>query len=196
MNSRGIDGRTPLHHVADNGRLKLFEYCSRAMRDDGFTPLFGVSRSGNTTGLLLLLGHNADEHVRDKKGTTPLHHAAGNDDLEAARILLERNAKSMSVMTMGSPFLRASETEVGASMFCGYCSTTTQMSLSVTTLEPPHCISQRSAVTPILLVYYLNAVQRSARRIALNSHFQVHHTSVIRRQCWTTIPMSTLTTGE
>ena len=149
--------------------------------------------------MLLLLGHNADEHVRDKMGMTPLHHAAGNDDLEAARILLERNAKSMSVMTMGSPFLRASETEVGASMFCGYCSTTTQMSLSVTTLEPPHCISQRSAVTPILLVYYLKAVQRSARRIALNSHFQVHRrmdTSVIRRQCWTTIPMSTLTTGE
>jgi ankyrin repeat protein len=56
-------------------------------------PHFSVHRRWNPDVLQLLLDHNADEHVRDNEGKTPLHHAVRWGQLEAARLLLERNAE-------------------------------------------------------------------------------------------------------
>jgi ankyrin repeat protein len=41
----------------------------------------------------LLLDHNADLHVLDSKGRTPLHHAAAGGYVNVARLLLEHNAE-------------------------------------------------------------------------------------------------------
>jgi ankyrin repeat protein len=50
----------------------------------------------------LLLDHNADVHVHNNKGDTPLHKAAIKGHLEVARILLERNAEVNSRNNHGS----------------------------------------------------------------------------------------------
>jgi len=58
----------------------------------------------------LLLDHNADVHIRDNHGNTPLHHAAHRGHLEVARILLERDAEVNSQNDEGStPLHRTSE---------------------------------------------------------------------------------------
>jgi ankyrin repeat protein len=57
------------------------------------TALHAVAVRGNTAGVRVLLEHGADIHARDTAAnTTPLHWAVGQNQIEAARVLLDAGA--------------------------------------------------------------------------------------------------------
>jgi ankyrin repeat domain-containing protein 17 len=60
-----------------------------ARDNQGATPFFVASESGNPDLVRLLLDHNADVHAHDKRGVTPLHKAAAKGRHEVTRMLLE-----------------------------------------------------------------------------------------------------------
>ena len=112
-------GNTLLHLAALTGDLELARISLKRIadtinshNDDGLTALPLALKRENLDVARLLLEHNADVHVRDKRGNTPLHVAAftGNGHLDICRILLERNAEVNSRNHHGStPLLLASE---------------------------------------------------------------------------------------
>ena len=63
----------------------------------------------NVVTVRLLLDHNADPHVRDNYGVTPLHNAVACGRLELVQILLKHDAEANARDNQGdTPFLLAS----------------------------------------------------------------------------------------
>ena len=51
-----------------------------------------AAKRGRSTTLALLIEKGADQSIRDKKGWTPLMHAAGKGDVASAQVLLDHGA--------------------------------------------------------------------------------------------------------
>ncbi len=107
-------GMTPLYYAAYYGHLEVARLLLErnaevnAQDDDGYTPFFCASASRNPDILQLLVDHNADEYVCNK-GKTSLHYAVATGHLEAARLLLERDAEVNARDDRGfTPFFYAS----------------------------------------------------------------------------------------
>ena len=161
--------------------------------EDNQTPLHIATQKGHPEVGKWLLNCGADVNSWGMDGRAPLHHAAGNDDIEAARILLERNAEVNARDDDGfTPFLRASES--GSTDVLRLLLHNNADGHVHDNIGTPHCISQRSVVPPILLVYYLNTVQNRREFTLLSASTNGHVGN--SPSGWITIPMSTLTTGE
>ena len=114
VNSQEKYGRTPLHLAASSGRLQacrvLLERHAEVdpqNTDDESTPFLMALERGDPDVARLLLDHNADVRVRNKKRNTPLHFAAHYGYPDVCRILLERNAEVDPQNNDGdTPFLR------------------------------------------------------------------------------------------
>jgi ankyrin repeat protein len=110
-------GNTLLHFAASEGDIQLARILLErnpevvnSQNDDGTTAFLLALRRRNPDIARLLLDHNADEHVCDKHGDTPLHLAVLLGYLDVCRVLLERNADVNSKNYHGStPLLHASE---------------------------------------------------------------------------------------
>ena len=113
---RNTNGNTPLHIAAYYGCLEVCRILLEGKvevdprNNNGCTPFLSAWKNGGIPDILrLFLEHNADIHVHDDKGNTPLHFAAEFGRLEAAQILLERNAEVNSKNYDGfTPLLLAS----------------------------------------------------------------------------------------
>ena len=114
-------GNTLLHLAADDGDLELarilLEHITEVVNsqnDDGYTALLLALEWQKIDVAHLLLDHNADVHMHNKRGNTPLHIAAhyGNRQkyLDICRMLLERKVEVNCQNDQGStPLLLASQ---------------------------------------------------------------------------------------
>lgn len=66
------------------------------------SPLIAAARDGNRSTALALLGERADVNATEPDGTTALHYAVHNDDLEFAKRLLAAGAKADAANDYGS----------------------------------------------------------------------------------------------
>ncbi len=99
-------GMTPLHwaisHKGRDAVRLLLQYGADVNQRNGVadTPLLmAVKGRFNAVGLLLM--HGADANLADQIGETPLHVAAANDDLDAARALIDAGAQVAPVSMQG-----------------------------------------------------------------------------------------------
>jgi len=96
VNSRGRDGRTPLHAALRNGNsgvaLALLEKGADANAQDigGETPLQIASLRGDIEVMESLLNHEANLDAKNKDNETSLSLASSKGNLEAVRVLLDR----------------------------------------------------------------------------------------------------------
>ena len=96
VNTRGRDGRTPLHASLRNGHsdvaLALLEKGADANARDngGETPLHIASRRGDTEAIRSLFRHKAKLNARNKDDESPLSLASSHGRLEAVVLLLDR----------------------------------------------------------------------------------------------------------
>eukprot|EP00435_Cladocopium_sp_Y103_P070859 s202_g36.t1 len=90
-----MDGETPLHCAADNGRTEVVELLVAAKapldakNEKGWTPLHRAARDGHAEVVQLLLKSKAQVDVKKKEGRTPLHLAAANGHTEVVKLLVE-----------------------------------------------------------------------------------------------------------
>jgi ankyrin repeat protein len=80
---------TPLHVAATEGEfevartlLEVAECLVDAVTETGHTPLHGAIMKDQSKMVELLIGYGADPSITDGAGTTPVHRALGNEDLE------------------------------------------------------------------------------------------------------------------
>ena len=101
INLRGHLGKSPLHSAAYCGDLEmvlvLLDYRVldvNAQDDYGFTPLSRASQGHfkNARVVRLLLDYGADPNLQTRRGSTSLHVAVDNGQIEITRILLEHGA--------------------------------------------------------------------------------------------------------
>jgi len=96
VNTRGRDGRTPLHAALRNGHsdtaLALLKKGADAGARDGGdeTPLHIASSLGDVEVMKSLFNYELKLDVKNKKNETPLSLAASNGSLEAVRVLVGR----------------------------------------------------------------------------------------------------------
>jgi ankyrin repeat protein len=78
--------------------------------DTGHSPLVDAAKSGDKDAVRSLLQKKADPNAADADGTTALHWAAHNDNLESADLLVRAGAKVNAVTDLGvTPLWLASE---------------------------------------------------------------------------------------
>ncbi len=94
-------GGSPMHSAAEHNSCAIIDffadkypevvnsYYSANNNATSATPLIAAIRAYNKEAVQALLNHNATINVPDKKGLTPLHHAADCHDLEITRLLLQ-----------------------------------------------------------------------------------------------------------
>ena len=96
VNTRGRDGRTPLHAALRNGHsdvaLALLEKGANpnAQDDGGEAPLHIASRLGDTEAMEVLFNHQAELDAKNKKNENPLSLASSIGRMEAVELLLRR----------------------------------------------------------------------------------------------------------
>jgi len=100
--TRGQDGYTPLHKVADRSSDEEAVEMARLLLQNGAevnarnrfnaTPLHLAASQGRAKLCALLIDKGADLNAKANTGRTPLHCAAGDGRLEACQVLLARGA--------------------------------------------------------------------------------------------------------
>jgi hypothetical protein len=99
-NLQDKDGKTPLHHAAENGNVEAIRLLleadeageTRNARDTGTTgwaPLLLTAFGGHTDAVELLLQVRVDAEVATNRGSTRLYVAAAQGHVEVARLLIE-----------------------------------------------------------------------------------------------------------
>ena len=101
------DGKTPLFHAAEQGRVQHMELLleAGAKTDEpefaqGQTPLFPAARNGHLDVVQFLAEVGAGKDQADKNGRTPLWVAAQNGHLDIVRFLVEFGADKDQAATM------------------------------------------------------------------------------------------------
>jgi TonB family protein len=107
--SRNINGRTPLHHAAQNGHKDVAELLLankaeiNAKDNSGYMPLHMAARYNHKDVVELLLAKKADINAKGTAGDTPLHVAAAEGYKDIVELLLagkaDVNAKTVVGIT-------------------------------------------------------------------------------------------------
>lgn len=100
VNSKDLEGFSPLHKAIINGHMELAEALLAAGADvnaqslNGTTPVqLAIYISNIDHAARLVQNHGADINCHDKYGRTPLHWAAFHGDMELMVLLLKLGAK-------------------------------------------------------------------------------------------------------
>jgi ankyrin repeat protein len=110
VNSRDVDGITPLMHAVRGGRpeianpaptdrAELVELLIKrgadvnARTDSGFVALFWAARYGHVEAAKALIDHGADVNARDKDGLTAISWASTNHQTKMVELLTTSGAK-------------------------------------------------------------------------------------------------------
>jgi hypothetical protein len=104
----GRDGRTQLHHCAENGltssvkRLLSIRNINVNVKDvNGWTPLHFTAWKGHIEIARLLLQNGADVNARCNYGNTPLHLAAYHGHVDILHLLVENGANLEAQSNIG-----------------------------------------------------------------------------------------------
>ena len=98
INSKDVDGQTPLHVAArvdhvEMAKLLLAHGANVNEKDtQGKTPLFAAARKGSREMVELLVAHGADINARNNDGWTPLHLVACFAQEAAVELLIGKGA--------------------------------------------------------------------------------------------------------
>ena len=91
-------GKSPLHRVAEGGRIDIAELLLKhgadvgSRNEEGWTPLYAASRAGQVEMAELLIRHGADVSSPHNAGRTPLHAASFGGHVKTAELLIQRGA--------------------------------------------------------------------------------------------------------
>ncbi len=95
VNTKGVNGITPLHIVADAslaGRMIEKGAELEAWSDTVGTPLNAAVLGGLVDVAEVLIANGAEVDARDAQRSTPLHHASGRGDLGSVGLLVAKGA--------------------------------------------------------------------------------------------------------
>jgi ankyrin repeat protein len=110
MNVKNMNGRTQLHHCAENGftssvkRLLSIRNINVNVKDDvyGWTPLHEAAWKGHVEIIRLLLQNGAEVNAKNNYGYTPLHYAACNGHIDILHLLVENGVDLEAQRNYGS----------------------------------------------------------------------------------------------
>ena len=98
INSKGDEGRTPLHNASENGDTCMANFLIsngaevNISDENGQAPLYIASARGRLESVKCLIENGATVNVKTNRGSTPLYVACHNGHIESVKSLIENGA--------------------------------------------------------------------------------------------------------